>query len=203
MAQAIKLSEDYRDCLQEVSNVAMGRAADLLARLLDVYVILPIPNVNLIEISELHMALSSLEDTQSISAVCQGFIGSNISGEALLIFNDTSFSDIAELTHFKGLIDKNIELELLMDIANILIGACLQGVSEQLDVKFSQGQPVVLGQHIKVPELIDSAKKRWKQTLAIEINYTIENRNINCDLLLLFTEDSLSVLNDKIDYLME
>jgi len=203
MTQATNFTEDSRDCLQEVSNVAMGRAADLLARLLDVYVILPIPNVNLLEIAELHMALSSLEESESVSAVCQGFIGSNISGEALLIFNDASFDDIADLTHFKGLIDKNIELELLMDISNILIGACLQGVSEQLDVKFSQGQPVVLGQHIKVPELISSAKKRWKQTLAIEINYTIENRNINCDLLLLFTEDSLSVLNNKIDYLME
>ena len=53
------------------------------------------------------------------------------------------------------------------------------------------------------PDLIESAKSRWKQTLAIEINYTIENRNINCDLLLLFTEDSLKVLNDKIAYMME
>ena len=199
----IKFNEDSRDCLQEVSNVAMGRAADLLARLLDVYVVLPIPNVNLLEVNELHMALSSLENSKSVSAVCQGFIGSCIAGEALLIFNDASFSDIAELTQFKGDISNPVELELLMDMANILIGACLNGISEQLDVKFSQGQPSVLGQHLKIADLIESAKSRWKQTLAIEINYTIENHNINCDLLLLFTEESLKVLNDKIAYMME
>ncbi|MDX2370103.1 MAG: response regulator, partial [Colwellia sp.] len=42
----LTLSAELRDCYQEVANVAMGRAGDLLARLLDVFVQLPIPNVN-------------------------------------------------------------------------------------------------------------------------------------------------------------
>ena len=41
------LDPDLRDSYQEIANVAMGRAGDLLARLLDVFVELPIPNVNL------------------------------------------------------------------------------------------------------------------------------------------------------------
>ena len=53
----ITLSADMRDCYQEIANVAMGRAGDLLARLLNVFVELPIPNVNFIEVSELRMAL--------------------------------------------------------------------------------------------------------------------------------------------------
>ncbi|WP_231871919.1 response regulator, partial [Oleiphilus sp. HI0079] len=44
---------DYREYMQEASNVAMGQAADLLARYLNVFVKLPIPNVNLIEVGEL------------------------------------------------------------------------------------------------------------------------------------------------------
>ena len=91
-ARLITISDESRDCLQEVTNVAMGRAADSLARLLDVYVVLPIPNVNLLEVNDLHMTLNSLEaGEKSVSAVCQGFIGSYIAGEALLIFNDGSF----------------------------------------------------------------------------------------------------------------
>ena len=43
----IKIDSDMLDCYQEIANVAMGRAGDLLARLLDVFVVLPIPNVNL------------------------------------------------------------------------------------------------------------------------------------------------------------
>lgn len=192
-----------RDVFQELTNVAMGQAGDLLARLLNVFVKLPIPNVNVIEVSELHMAIASVEEKQSTSAVCQGFIGGGVSGEALLILNDSSFADVARLLHYDGKLTPKVELELLMDIANILIGAVLKGLAEQIDMSFSQGHPVVLGQHAPVSEMIKANARRWKRTLAIEISYGIENYNINCDLLLLFTEDSIKTLNYKVEFLLE
>lgn len=199
----IELSTDLRDCYQEIANVAMGRAGDLMARLLDVFVLLPIPNVNLIEVSELSMALSSVASNDTTSGVCQGFIGAGISGEALLILSDSSFQDIARLMGFDGELDESTELELLMDMANTVIGACLNGVSEQLDMPFSQGHPVVLGQHRTISELIATNSSKWAQTLAIEISYNIENYPIKCDLLLLFTEESMRTLNNKIAYLLD
>lgn len=199
----IVLDNDMRDCYQEIANVAMGRAGDLLARLLDVFVLLPIPNVNLIEVSELTMALSDVEAQEKTSGICQGFIGAGISGEALLILNDSSFKDVASLMNYHDELDNNLELELLMDMANLLIGACLNGVSEQLDMSFSQGHPVVLGQHRKISELIATNTDKWKKTLAIEISYNIENYPIKCDLLLLFTEESVKTLNNKIAYLLD
>jgi chemotaxis protein CheY-P-specific phosphatase CheC len=201
--EPIILEQDIRDCYQEIANVAMGRAGDLLARLLDVFVLLPIPNVNLIEVSELNMALSSVAANESTSGICQGFISAGISGEALLILNDSSFKDIASLMNFKQEVDERAELELLMDMANTLIGACLSGVSEQLDIKFSQGHPVVLGQHRNVRDLIATNSSKWRQTLAIEISYAIEDYPIKCDLLLLFTEASMKTLNNKLAYLLE
>ena len=197
------LEPALRDCYQEIANVAMGRAGDLLARLLDVFVVLPIPNVNLIEVSELSMALSAVESDESISGICQGFIGAGISGEAFLILNDSSFKDVAALMNYHYEVNDSTELELLMDLANVLIGACLNGISEQLDMSFSQGHPVVLGQHRKISELISMNSFNWKRTLAIEISYSIENYPIKCDLLLLFTEQSMQTLNNKIAYLLD
>lgn len=196
------LPSDLRDCYQEVSNVAMGRAGDLLARLLNVFVKLPIPNVNFIEVSELSMALRDIEANESTSGICQGFISAGISGEALLILNDSSFKDVASLMNYQYTEDEGTELELLMDLSNVLIGACLKGVSEQLDIDFSQGHPVVLGQHRKISELVANNTNKWKKTLAIEISYSIENYPIKCDLLLLFTEHSMIALNNKLKYLM-
>lgn len=197
------LSNDLRDVFQELSNVAMGQAGDLLARLLKVFVKLPIPNVNVIEVSELHMAIASVEQKENTSAICQGFIGGGVAGEALLILNDSSFVDIARLMQYDGELTTKVELELLMDIANILIGAVLKGLAEQIDMTFSQGHPVVLGQHAPVSELIKANARRWRRTLAIEISYGIENYNISCDLLLLFTEDSIKTLNYKVEFLLE
>nr|WP_017445271.1 hypothetical protein [Gayadomonas joobiniege] len=205
MQDEVKFSidEEQRDCYQEISNVAMGQAADLLARLLKVKVILPIPQVNLIEVNELRMALTGVHKDDSVSGVCQGFIGDGIAGEALLIFNDTSFSDISRLLNYQEAEVHSHELEFLMDIANILVGAFLHGFGEQLDVGFMQGHPSVLGQHVNLSELIQPNHYRWSKTLAVEISYQIDGYNINCDLLLLFTEDSIPVLNNKINYLLE
>ena len=120
-----------------------------------------------------------------------------------MILNDSSFKDIARLMQYDGELTTKVELELLMDIANILIGAVLKGLAEQIDMTFSQGHPVVLGQHAPVSELIKANARRWRRTLAIEISYGIENYNISCDLLLLFTEDSIKTLNYKVEFLLE
>ncbi|MBE0481969.1 MAG: histidine kinase [Bacterioplanes sp.] len=203
ITERVSLTEDQRDCYQEIVNVAMGQAADRLARLLDAYVVLPIPQVNLIEANDLHMAIQGAEDNHAISSVCQGFIGSGIAGEALLLFNDTSFEDLATLMNYSGPLNRYGELELLMDVSSVLIGACIQGIGDQLGIHFNQGHPVVLGQHCQVADIVKSGNHQWNKTLAIEIHYTLEHVNIDCNLLLLFTEDSVAKLNNKIDYLLD
>lgn len=196
------VSVPFRDAFREVNNVAMGRAAALLAKVLGVFVKLPIPNVNLLEVGELHMALADAQRGGTVSSVCQGYIAGGIAGEALLIFHDSSFKDMAKLLKVEGAIDANIELELLMDMASVLIGACLNGIAEQLDIRFSQGHPMVLGRHCAIDELIRINQTRWKKTLAVEISYGIEHHSVHFDLLLLFTEDSIPRLTDKMGYLM-
>lgn len=197
------LDPDIRDCYQEITNVAMGQAGDHLARILNVFVRLPIPHVNLIEVSELHMMLQDIELKDSVSGICQGFVGPGISGEALFVLSDSSFGDVAKILDIKGHVDDQMQLELLMDMANILIGTCLTGLAEQLDLYFSQGHPVVLGQHRSISELISSNKMRWRRTLAIELSYGLEGYNVHCDLVLLLTEESMKVMNYKLSHLLE
>jgi len=193
---------DVRSGCQEIANVAMGRATDLLARLLGAYINMPIPNVNDIEKNELLMALKYVDQAADVSAVCQGFIGAGIAGEALLIFNDSSFSDMAELMNYQGLTDEALELELLMDISSILFSAFLKGIAEQLDIHFSQGQPMVLGRHINISDLLKRNSARWDRTLAIETSFSFENRDISCELLFLFTEDSIDPLNELVSCIL-
>lgn len=203
LGKDINLNPKLRDALQEVANVAMGQAAELLARLLNVFVLLPVPNVNVFEASELSMALSAVSEQAKISTVCQGFICEGISGEALLLFHDSSFSDMAKLMGNKEQDTILQEKEILMDTANTLIGAFLQGFSQQLNVSFSQGHPSVLGQHSTIQEMISANDLRKQKTVAIEIQYKIEHHNVQCDLLLLFTENSLPSLLNSLTYLIE
>ncbi|PWK53330.1 response regulator [Pleionea mediterranea] len=200
LQEVTNLEIPLRDSYQEIANVAMGKAAELLAQLLDTFIVLPIPSVNTIEVSDLQMALHAIESQSTVSSVCQGFIGNGVAGEALLIFNDSSFSDIAKLMRFEGTVDENVELELLMDIGSILTGAFLKTFADQLDINFSQGHPKILGRHCNIADLIHADNVTWKETLAIEIHYTIENYNVNCDLLILFSEDSIEELNHRVSF---
>lgn len=186
--------------LQEISNVAMGRAADLLARLLNVFVRLPVPRVAMIERSELSMALSAAEET-TYSAVCQGFTGPGVAGEALLLFSDASFRDMAHLLRYEDMSSESVEVEVLMDMSSILFGAFLKGFGDQLDLRLGLGHPTVLGQHRRIGDLLEHHSRYSEQLLAIEINYQVEDYAISCDLLVLLTEDSIPHLEKSLYYL--
>ncbi len=202
MNAGVTLDETYRDCLQEVTNVAMGQAAERLAGLLDTFVVLSIPHVEIMQPSDIAMALESINNFDSVSGVSQGFIGDGIAGEAILLFNDTSFSDLARLLSYENEMGIQAERELLMDTTNLLFGAVLNSIAEQIDMSFSFGPPMVLGQHQKFNELFHPQKALWHSALVTEINYKVEGYNINCDLLLVWTEDSIDLLTKKLDYLI-
>lgn len=199
----LQLPAEVRDCYQEIANIAMGQAGDNLARLMNVFVRLPIPNVNLIEASELLMLLKDIEQEDSVSGICQGFVGPGVCGEALFILSDSSFGDVAKILNVQEEVDDQVQLELLMDASNILIGSFLNGLATQLDLHFSQGHPIVLGQHCNIGDLISANKARWKRTLAIELSYQLEGYNVQCDLILLLTEESMHTMNSKLAHWME
>ncbi|MBY7914343.1 response regulator [Vibrio fluvialis] len=192
-----------RDIYMEVANVSIGRAADALARHFDVFVQLPLPNVNIFEVSELHMALRDLADNVHVSGVCQGFSGEGIAGEALVLLTDSSVADLKKLMKVPADNEELEELELVMDVSNILVGSFLNGLGEQAEVRFFQSSPVLLGQHIPIDSVIQSTAGSFKKTMTFEVSYNIEGTSIRCDLLFMFVDESLPLLDSKLAYLME
>ncbi len=199
--KSIAVDVETADGYKEIANIAMGQAADLLARLLNAFVIMPVPRVRMLQPAELSLAIDRIVRHETSTGVCQGFIGSGIAGEALLIFTQSRYSDIAELLKYTGKIGVAEQVELLADIANIIIGASLKGIADQLDFNLSQSYPRVLGQRAETLQLLQRNAARWAPTLTIEMSCSIENREISCELLLLFTEDSIKPLNTRISYL--
>lgn len=190
---------DKLDAYREMANVAMGQAGDKLAQLLGEFIDLPIPNVNLIETPELHMAIAEIKRNDSVSAVSQGFISAGINGEALLIFNDANFANMVKLLKYKSMaLSEELELEALLDVSNILVSACLNALSTQLHVQFTHNHPIVLGRHCDLDELLSKNVSRWNKVLAIEIGYSIKNHDIHFDLLLLFPDNSMELMFEKL-----
>lgn len=187
---------NFSDWCQEISNVAMGRAADLLSKVIDDTVLLSIPKVNTLESSDLHMMLSAAGSDGSVLAINQGFIGRGVAGETMIIFERQDIGKIAPLMGHVGELDEIAIYELTMEVANILVGAFLKGFSEQLDINLSQGHPdiyVQSGGAAMPSHAVDSI-------LAIELTYTLGADKIHCDQLVFFTQGSQQELQLRMDY---
>ncbi|MCW8903262.1 response regulator [Sedimenticola sp.] len=184
----------FNEWVQEITNVAMGRAADLLVRVINEKVELTIPHVSLMEHGELEMTLNATADGDSFSCITQGFIGGGISGENLLLFHDTDIRHVAKLLNFDlDHLEASTEMELYMDIANVLVGAFLKGFAEQLDVCFSQGHPRITI-HNQNSAVILASRQGHEQILTIEVNYVIGDNQIRCNQLVLITPESIDAL---------
>lgn len=159
-----------------------------------------VPHAYQLALSELNMALNHIKVNDRISAVCQGFMGGGIAGEALLMFNDSNFESIAGLLHYDNADSNETQTELMMDIANIMIGACLSGLSDQIEVKLSQGHPQILDQHVFVSDILKNGAST--PALTIEMGCSIKSHDIDIELLLMFTSDSIDTLNQKLNHMM-
>lgn len=201
----IEFNEDLRDGIQEIANIAVGQAADNVARSFSTFVKMPIPNVRLIDAVDIRMALSAVESEQEVTAVTQSFFACGISGEALLLFTDASMADLSGLMGHRDMDTSgdHERAELVLEIASLLNGSSIQGFCSQLDIDILLKHPRILAQHTSISNILRSGAFPWHHTLAIELNYVFEGYDITCDLLILFHEDSLAALFEKINLLLD
>jgi chemotaxis protein CheC len=199
----IEFNEDLRDAIQEITNVAVGEAADNIARSFATFVNIPIPSVHLLESADVKMALTAIEAGERIIAVTQPFYGSGISGEALLIFTDASMDQLSQLMGYQSLSDDHQQVELALEMSSLLNGSCIQGFCSQLDINVLLKHPALLGQHTSLDDILSQSRFPWQHTLAIELNYSFENYDITCDLIILFHEDSLDTLFTQLNFLLD
>ena len=191
---------EFADWVQEMSNVAMGRAADLLAQLIDAPIELSVPRVALLEPGELNMALATCSDAEGMSIISQGFIGGGMAGETLLFFSNGDTGELARLMRYRDTVSEGTEMELLMEVANVLVGAFLKGMADQMDIGFSQGHPIIHSAHSRGGGKLECNLPANHQVLTIEFSYIIGERRLQCDQLVLFTERSVSSLQQRIAY---
>lgn len=204
---SLNLSNDQRDALQELTNIAMGQAGASLATLLDEFVDLSVPRIRVVEVVDLPPVLSDLVGkTNLVSAVRQSFQG-HLRGEAIIIFGEPGCEALADLMGFDESLGSGAATELLVDVANVLSGACLGGLMEQIRT-FSEGpgpmelsfsMPSVMARHVLASQLLDPEKVQWSHALLLEVNFTIKNRNFIAHLTMLMPEEGIEKIRSIVD----
>lgn len=187
------------DLMQEIVNIAMGQAGSLLGEVLNTFVKLPVPNVVVGSYASLKERIAG-RSLATLSGVSEGFNGDGLTGEAILLIDKHSFSRMFELFQYDDELRQVSDLEVLMDLSSVLIGACLQSITKQLGVELSYSHPVVLGSKKSLNELLGSNADQQK-ILAVEINFSLPEHDVECELVIAFTEQSIPALTQRAGYL--
>jgi len=191
------LTADDLDLLQEVMNIAFGRAAADLAEFINLFVVLSVPNIKLISKDEIRPVLSdelgALHD--KVSVVRQEFWG-NISGSAVLLFPADTEHELVSVMGNSELdvefdeISTSLAQETLMELGNILIGACSGKIAELLKTHISYSPPYAI-----VDEPLEEAVEQLglhesDQILVLKTNFTFEGRDLSGLMLISEQQDS-------------
>ncbi|WP_027213008.1 chemotaxis protein CheC [Burkholderia sp. WSM2232] len=199
------LNEDQRDALQEVANLAMGQAATRLARLLDSFIELSVPRVRVVAVTEAAQALREMTGIQDpVSAVRQGF-RSDIKGEALVICRSDSVDDLCALVsdpYSRSAYESVSQKELMFDVANVLTGACVSCILDQLGRTPVFSAPGLLGDALTLDEVFQPGVLQWEVALLVEVNFTLEDQSFRAHLVMLMAEESIRHMNDALDALL-
>ncbi len=136
------LSDQQRDILTELINVAFSRTAASLSTLAGNRVELAVPAVTVQPIAELPSAIERFV-TGDLATVHQIFTGPD-EGDALLLLNQSGAMTLVAL--LTGAESANARLsasdkEVLAEIGNILLTACLGMFGDLLQVRFSFNVP--------------------------------------------------------------
>jgi chemotaxis protein CheC len=201
MSLALPLNEDQRDCLQEITNVAMGAAAESLANFTDTFVNLPIPVIRCVNSENLIDSLGQVEDCDRLSSISQLFKFSGLDCYALIVINDESIDDLARFTGRSLSDDEGIQ-KLLYDLCETINKTCFERLGEMIENPVETDSPIVNSMHIPLDTARMESIASSHQLISVEINYHIENNTFNCDLFLLFPEDTLDELTEVLNKLM-
>ncbi len=192
---------DFLPALREVVNIAMGQAGSRLSELLGTFIQLPVPEVFITPYNQLAQHLS-YADGSSMSAVSHGFSGNGVAGEAVFLMSSSGFSDLESLVALDMPEGSNSHTGILTDLSELLVGSCLKGISQQLDIEFNHSYPVVLGHEQECTLLLDCESSAL-DVLVINISYHLSTPDMDCHLLLLLTADSIPALRARVEILMQ
>jgi chemotaxis protein CheC len=138
----LELTPAQHDALIELLNIGFGRAAASLSELTGHRVLLDVPNVSVHPIEELSAALRQVVEDE-VASVHQIFSGP-VGGDALLILDHHAAGMLKELLTNEPPLPLPIDpsaREVLTEVGNILLNACLGTFGNILKVQVSFSVP--------------------------------------------------------------
>ena len=198
-------SADQLDALRELANVGVGRAADAFADLLNIPVVLTVPDVRLVEAGAfVRQIIREAGPENEVTAVRQSFTD-DIEGEAIVVYylgDHDSLETLVEWVAENGPGSVEAKQELLLEMGNIIVGASIGGFAEQLGLEVSYTPPSIMAYRSRSGSVLERSALPWTYALVTKVLLYVQDKEFGCYLLAFFPEQTINKLRSGIDALL-
>jgi chemotaxis protein CheC len=202
------ISDEEKEILQEIMNIAFGKAAAELAEIINIFVVLSVPYIEMLKANDLPEYLKTqVSAYDRISIVEQNFWG-DFKGSAFLVFQASAGKELVALFD-EGSADIGIESidalekETLMEVGNILIGACVGKLSELLGDAVTYSPPRVVVENSPNDVIPVSIFESDSSAIVLKTVFCFKERNVSGFLFLVTSHDSILWLKNSLMAFME
>lgn len=204
----VMMNEERLELLQEMINIGFGRASSAIADLLNVFVTMSVPKIHSINRNEIcdYLIKQIGSGEQKVSMIKQVF-RSDFMGETVLVFPEQSGTILTNLliNIDEHTSDKNEYMldEVLIEVGNIIIGACMGKIAELLNTVLTYNIPQIVLKNTPISRLNVQSLVHDSHILVIENSLRVEDKHLDAYLFIIINEGSLSWLYNTLDESLE
>ncbi|MGD8386849.1 MAG: chemotaxis protein CheC [Desulfobacteraceae bacterium] len=198
------LTEERRDALTELLNIGFGRSIASMADLVGFFIQISVPSVRIVHPHDIVDVLQQSDvDRDEVTLIQQAFRG-EFSGEAVLALPGkagwvlTRMLDIDCGFHPDMAPDK-LQLEVLLELGNIVIGACLGKFAEILDCTLSFNPPQVFLDNIHLDRLKQAVSLSENEALFVVTRFHLERQEVTGYMFIFIGSDCQDSLFRAVD----
>ena len=203
------LTDEEIEILKEIMNIAFGKSAADLADVIDTHVVLSVPFIKIMQVTGLPPYFREhVQGHKKISIVEQRFWG-KFKGDALLVFSSGAGRSLIHLLQqdrggiFESEPVEILERESLMEVGNILIGACVGKLAEVLKDVVTYTPPMVVVEKDYDEAIAESHFDPNNTAIVLKTDFRFEKGGVSGFLFLVTSNESVSWLKDALRIFIE
>lgn len=197
LKKATLLSDDEKDVLQELMNIAYGSATAVIADMLDAFASLSIPKIEVLSTCELLNKFHKLENSSYFFST-QAFIG-EFSGESAFFIDKESANNL-----FKHLELENSEDldDAILELTNILASSLITKLVQEIGTQVSYSLPTMT--EVALCELANNETlKHYTEVIVIDTTLNFKEQQINGQIFILTEDGSIKWLRKRLNKILE
>ena len=197
------LSDEETEILQEIMNIAFGQSAANLAEVIETQVVLSVPFIKIMQVKELPDYFKKhVKDHKNINLVEQKFWG-RFKGDALLVFSSGAGKELVTLLQHEVTMPESesidiLEREMLMEVGNILIGACVGKIAELLKDVITYTPPILIVGKDYEEAIANNRYGPDNTAIVLKTDFSFEDGDVSGFLFLVTSNNSIEWLREAL-----